>query len=143
MPNLGTLTLKRLSRKSKEEKEWWNFLNLIQYRIAKVYCWHIRMWTKYRFTPWSVENIFFFFCWYDFVIILIQSHLMYFWSFQKCTLCAQLGATIGCEIKACVKTYHYHCGLEDKAKYIENMARGIYKYVLTIDCLFSLLYKYK
>ncbi|KAG2464409.1 PHF6 protein, partial [Polypterus senegalus] len=37
------------------------------------------------------------------------------------------GATIGCEIKACVKTYHYHCGLQDKAKYIENMARGIYK----------------
>ncbi|KAJ8396508.1 hypothetical protein AAFF_G00018140 [Aldrovandia affinis] len=46
---------------------------------------------------------------------------------MKCTLCAQLGATIGCEIKACVKTYHYHCGLQDKAKYIENMARGIYK----------------
>ncbi|XP_053735336.1 PHD finger protein 6 [Synchiropus splendidus] len=46
---------------------------------------------------------------------------------MKCTLCAQLGATIGCEIKACVKTYHYHCGLEDKAKFIENMARGIYK----------------
>ncbi|XP_027864564.1 PHD finger protein 6 isoform X1 [Xiphophorus couchianus] len=46
---------------------------------------------------------------------------------MKCTLCSQLGATIGCEIKACVKTYHYHCGLQDKAKYIENMARGIYK----------------
>ncbi|XP_035525570.1 PHD finger protein 6 isoform X2 [Morone saxatilis] len=46
---------------------------------------------------------------------------------MKCTLCTQLGATIGCEIKACVKTYHYHCGLQDKAKYIENMARGIYK----------------
>uniref|UniRef100_A0A4W4GW92 PHD-type domain-containing protein n=2 Tax=Electrophorus electricus TaxID=8005 RepID=A0A4W4GW92_ELEEL len=46
---------------------------------------------------------------------------------MKCTLCGQLGATIGCEIKACVKTYHYHCGLQDKAKYIENMARGIYK----------------
>lgn len=48
--------------------------------------------------------------------------------FKKCTLCTQLGATIGCEIKACVKTYHYHCGLQDKAKYIENMARGIYKW---------------
>ncbi|XP_063045847.1 PHD finger protein 6 [Engraulis encrasicolus] len=46
---------------------------------------------------------------------------------MKCTLCSQLGATIGCEIKACVKTYHYHCGVQDKAKYIENMARGIYK----------------
>ncbi|KAJ3587580.1 hypothetical protein NHX12_011177, partial [Muraenolepis orangiensis] len=46
---------------------------------------------------------------------------------MKCTLCSQLGATIGCEIKACAKTYHYHCGLQDKAKYIENMARGIYK----------------
>ncbi|MGH0186914.1 UNVERIFIED_CONTAM: hypothetical protein FKN15_022762 [Acipenser sinensis] len=46
---------------------------------------------------------------------------------HKCTLCSQPGAAIGCEIKACVKTYHYHCGLQDKAKYIENMARGIYK----------------
>ncbi|XP_053330176.1 PHD finger protein 6 [Spea bombifrons] len=46
---------------------------------------------------------------------------------MKCTLCGLLGATIGCEIKACVKTYHYHCGVEDKAKYIENMSRGIYK----------------
>ncbi|XP_056295943.1 PHD finger protein 6 isoform X1 [Pseudoliparis swirei] len=46
---------------------------------------------------------------------------------QNCTLCTQLGATIGCEIKACVKTYHFHCGLQDKAKFIENMARGIYK----------------
>ncbi|XP_005990426.1 PHD finger protein 6 [Latimeria chalumnae] len=46
---------------------------------------------------------------------------------MKCTLCSQAGATIGCEIKACIKTYHYHCGLQDKAKFIENMARGIYK----------------
>ncbi|KAM9326485.1 PHD finger protein 6 [Gastrophryne carolinensis] len=46
---------------------------------------------------------------------------------MKCTLCGLLGATIGCEIKACVRTYHYHCGVEDKAKYIENMSRGIYK----------------
>ncbi|EMP39210.1 PHD finger protein 6 [Chelonia mydas] len=46
---------------------------------------------------------------------------------MKCTLCSQPGATIGCEIKACIKTYHYHCGVQDKAKYIENMSRGIYK----------------
>uniref|UniRef100_A0A3Q2PNC5 PHD finger protein 6 n=1 Tax=Fundulus heteroclitus TaxID=8078 RepID=A0A3Q2PNC5_FUNHE len=48
---------------------------------------------------------------------------------MKCTLCSQLGATIGCEIKACVKTYHYHCGLQDKAKYIENMVCEIYSFV--------------
>nr|XP_034958588.1 PHD finger protein 6 [Zootoca vivipara] len=46
---------------------------------------------------------------------------------MKCTLCSQSGATIGCEIKACIRTYHYHCGVQDKAKYIENMSRGIYK----------------
>ncbi|XP_036596585.1 PHD finger protein 6-like [Trichosurus vulpecula] len=46
---------------------------------------------------------------------------------MKCTFCSQAGATIGCEIKACVKTYHYHCGVQDKAKYIENISRGIYK----------------
>ncbi|XP_043913244.1 PHD finger protein 6-like [Protopterus annectens] len=53
---------------------------------------------------------------------------------MKCTLCGQPGATIGCEIKACIKTYHYHCGLLDKAKYIENMSRGIYNlFVYNID----------
>uniref|UniRef100_F6ZMK0 PHD finger protein 6 n=2 Tax=Laurasiatheria TaxID=314145 RepID=F6ZMK0_HORSE len=51
---------------------------------------------------------------------------------MKCTLCSQPGATIGCEIKACVKTYHYHCGVQDKAKYIENMSRGIYKNVIAV-----------
>uniref|UniRef100_A0A671NHE6 PHD finger protein 6-like n=1 Tax=Sinocyclocheilus anshuiensis TaxID=1608454 RepID=A0A671NHE6_9TELE len=58
-------------------------------------------------------------CMFDFLQELFNEKL-------KFTL-PQLGATIGCEIKACVKTYHYHCGLQDKAKYIENMARGIYK----------------
>ncbi|GCB83864.1 hypothetical protein scyTo_0024124, partial [Scyliorhinus torazame] len=47
---------------------------------------------------------------------------------MKCTLCSQIGATIGCEIKACIKTYHYHCAVEDRAKFIENLDRGIYRY---------------
>ncbi|KAF6717822.1 PHD finger protein 6 [Oryzias melastigma] len=64
-------------------------------------------------------------CFFFFLFLLALTFLLF--CFQKCTLCGQLGATIGCEIKACVKTYHYHCGLQDKAKYIENMARGIYK----------------
>ncbi|XP_055500069.1 LOW QUALITY PROTEIN: PHD finger protein 6 [Leucoraja erinacea] len=46
---------------------------------------------------------------------------------MKCTLCSQIGATIGCEIKACIKTYHYHCAVEDRAKFIENLDRGIYR----------------
>lgn len=39
-------------------------------------------------------------------------------------------ATNGCEVKACVKTYHYNWGVGDKAKYTENMSRGIYR----LDC---------
>lgn len=65
-------------------------------------------------------------------LLFSSSKLLSLLFLQKCTLCTQLGATIGCEIKACVKTYHYHCGLQDKAKYIENMARGIYKWALLI-----------
>ncbi|CAI9549405.1 unnamed protein product [Staurois parvus] len=43
-----------------------------------------------------------------------------------CTLCHCPGATIGCEVKTCRRTYHYHCGLHDKAQIQENPSQGIY-----------------
>ncbi|XP_059823885.1 uncharacterized protein phf11 isoform X1 [Hypanus sabinus] len=45
----------------------------------------------------------------------------------KCSLCRRKGATVGCEVKTCKKSYHYPCANEDEAKIIENEDRGIYR----------------
>lgn len=102
-PSLATLMWRLSSKKLSGGKEWWG--------------------EKQLFNEELKDSLMFY------LIIMCENERPHhvFFSFQKCTLCTQLGATIGCEIKACVKTYHYHCGLQDKAKYIENMARGIYK----------------
>lgn len=44
---------------------------------------------------------------------------------MKCTYYSQQGATNGCEIKTCIKTYHYKCEVGDKAKHTANMSWGI------------------
>lgn len=46
--------------------------------------------------------------------------------FQKCSLCHCPGATIGCDVKTCHKTYHYYCALHDQAQIREKPSQGIY-----------------
>uniref|UniRef100_A0A8C1JZW7 PHD finger protein 6 n=1 Tax=Cyprinus carpio TaxID=7962 RepID=A0A8C1JZW7_CYPCA len=43
-----------------------------------------------------------------------------------CTSCHRPGATIGCDVKTCRRTYHYYCALWDKAQTKENPSQGIY-----------------
>lgn len=43
-----------------------------------------------------------------------------------CSLCHCPGATIGCDVKTCHKTYHYYCALHDKAQIREKPSQGIY-----------------
>lgn len=43
-----------------------------------------------------------------------------------CSLCHCPGATIGCDVKTCHRTYHYHCALHDKAQIREKPSQGIY-----------------
>ncbi|XP_062907179.1 uncharacterized protein phf11 isoform X1 [Mobula hypostoma] len=45
----------------------------------------------------------------------------------KCWLCGKKGATVGCEVKICKRSYHYPCANEDEAKIIENENMGIYR----------------
>lgn len=45
---------------------------------------------------------------------------------QMCSSCHRPGATIGCDVKTCRRTYHYYCALWDKAQTKENPSQGIY-----------------
>lgn len=42
---------------------------------------------------------------------------MYFF-LQKCYVCNQKGASIGCVIKSCKKTFHRECGLKQNCQFI-------------------------
>ncbi|XP_039601811.1 PHD finger protein 6-like isoform X2 [Polypterus senegalus] len=44
-----------------------------------------------------------------------------------CYSCKKTGATIGCEIKKCKKSYHYPCAKEQKAITIENKVKGTFE----------------
>lgn len=45
---------------------------------------------------------------------------------QMCSTCHRPGATIGCDVKTCRRTYHYYCALKDKAQIKEDQSQGIY-----------------
>lgn len=45
----------------------------------------------------------------------------------KCARCKRSGATVGCEVKRCKRSYHYPCAVEDDAKNIEDDDNGIFK----------------
>uniref|UniRef100_A0A8C2UXC4 PHD finger protein 11 n=2 Tax=Chinchilla lanigera TaxID=34839 RepID=A0A8C2UXC4_CHILA len=44
----------------------------------------------------------------------------------KCTHCRKKGATVGCDLKACAKNYHFFCAKEDKAFLQVDGVRGTY-----------------
>uniref|UniRef100_A0AAQ6APJ1 PHD-type domain-containing protein n=1 Tax=Amphiprion ocellaris TaxID=80972 RepID=A0AAQ6APJ1_AMPOC len=43
-----------------------------------------------------------------------------------CHYCKKKGATAGCEVKRCKKSYHYPCAVKDGAKTIEDEQNGCY-----------------
>ncbi|XP_028992825.1 dentin sialophosphoprotein [Betta splendens] len=43
-----------------------------------------------------------------------------------CKMCGKKGATAGCEVGRCKKTYHYPCAIQAKAKVIEDEDEGRY-----------------
>ncbi|NXN16457.1 PHF11 protein, partial [Indicator maculatus] len=44
-----------------------------------------------------------------------------------CTFCRKKGATVGCEERACRRSYHYFCALCDDAAIETDQAKGIYR----------------
>ncbi|XP_070771093.1 uncharacterized protein phf11 [Enoplosus armatus] len=43
-----------------------------------------------------------------------------------CNKCKKKGATAGCEVKRCKKSYHYPCALQEGAKVVEDADKGKY-----------------
>ncbi|XP_031149813.1 uncharacterized protein phf11 isoform X2 [Sander lucioperca] len=41
-----------------------------------------------------------------------------------CNFCKLKGATAGCEVRRCKRSYHYPCAVQDKAKIVEDADRG-------------------
>lgn len=43
-----------------------------------------------------------------------------------CSWCKKKGATAGCEVKRCKKSYHYPCAVQEGAEMVEDHEREIY-----------------
>ncbi|MBV95938.1 PHD finger protein 11, partial [Eschrichtius robustus] len=46
---------------------------------------------------------------------------------QKCTYCGKTGATVGCDLKSCLKNYHFFCAKSDHAVLQADGSEGTYK----------------
>ncbi|XP_035029538.2 FYN-binding protein 1 [Hippoglossus stenolepis] len=44
----------------------------------------------------------------------------------RCSKCKTKGATAGCEVKSCKRSYHYPCAVQEGAKDIEDQVKGSY-----------------
>ncbi|KAK1167968.1 hypothetical protein AOXY_G10777 [Acipenser oxyrinchus oxyrinchus] len=44
-----------------------------------------------------------------------------------CFRCKKSGATVGCEVKKCKRSYHFLCALNDNAEKEEDMDRGLFR----------------
>ncbi|KAI1899835.1 hypothetical protein AGOR_G00065850 [Albula goreensis] len=45
----------------------------------------------------------------------------------KCARCKKNGATVGCEVKKCKRSYHYRCAMKDGARNVEDCEEGVFK----------------
>ncbi|KFW85282.1 PHD finger protein 11, partial [Manacus vitellinus] len=57
-----------------------------------------------------------------------------------CNFCRKKGATVGCEERACRRSYHYYCALCDDAAIETDQVKGVYRYLpkiyhCRINCL--------
>ncbi|OCT95915.1 hypothetical protein XELAEV_18013604mg [Xenopus laevis] len=55
-----------------------------------------------------------------------DDHITAHYNCMKCSVCGETGATIGCELKRCKKTFHYMCAKNAGAEMIENEDKEIY-----------------
>uniref|UniRef100_A0AAQ5ZJS0 PHD-type domain-containing protein n=1 Tax=Amphiprion ocellaris TaxID=80972 RepID=A0AAQ5ZJS0_AMPOC len=66
-----------------------------------------------------------------------------------CHYCKKKGATAGCEVKRCKKSYHYPCAVKDGAKTIEDEQNGCYGSVQRLhktngkSCSESLMFSFR
>lgn len=48
---------------------------------------------------------------------------------QVCNFCRKKGATVGCEERACRRSYHFFCALCDDAAVETDQVNGVYRYL--------------
>lgn len=48
---------------------------------------------------------------------------------QVCNFCRKKGATVGCEERACRRSYHFFCALCDDAAVETDEVNGVYRYL--------------
>ncbi|KFQ00071.1 PHD finger protein 11, partial [Leptosomus discolor] len=53
-----------------------------------------------------------------------------------CNFCRKKGATVGCEERACRRSYHYFCALCDDAAMETDEVNGVYRYLTQAMCCF-------
>ncbi|NXR20015.1 PHF11 protein, partial [Cinclus mexicanus] len=51
-----------------------------------------------------------------------------------CNFCQKKGATVGCEERACRRSYHYFCALCDDAAVETDQVNGVYRYSPSLPC---------
>ncbi|NXC11276.1 PHF11 protein, partial [Orthonyx spaldingii] len=51
-----------------------------------------------------------------------------------CNFCRKKGATVGCEERACRRSYHFFCALCDDAAVETDQAHGVYRYLSKLFC---------
>ncbi|XP_066497476.1 histone-lysine N-methyltransferase 2D isoform X2 [Hoplias malabaricus] len=44
----------------------------------------------------------------------------------KCSFCKKRGATVGCELPSCHRSYHYPCAVKDNSRTVEKQSKGTY-----------------
>ncbi|XP_013835949.1 PHD finger protein 11 isoform X3 [Sus scrofa] len=49
----------------------------------------------------------------------------------KCTFCGKKGATVGCDLKSCLKNYHFFCAKKDHAVLQTDKLQGTYRVFCT------------
>ena len=60
---------------------------------------------------------------------MLQSNECYVYLPKICHKCKKRGATAGCEVGRCKKSYHYPCAVSDGAEVFNEGDKGVFGFV--------------
>lgn len=60
---------------------------------------------------------------------MLENTEFYVHFLEVCHKCKKRGATAGCEVGRCKKSYHYPCAVEDGADMFEETDKGMFGFV--------------
>lgn len=65
----------------------------------------------------------------DSVSYVLENTECYVYFLEVCHKCRKRGATAGCEVRRCKKSYHYPCAIQDGAVMVEDADKGMFGFV--------------